>query len=40
MCAEKTAAGGTNCRSAAAVRGAEDDHFIGFFAMAWRLLIE
>jgi hypothetical protein len=39
MRAEKSAAGGINCRSIAGVRQIEDDHFIGFFTMARCLLL-
>jgi hypothetical protein len=37
--AEKSAAGGTNCRGCRARPAAENAYFIGFFAMARRLLI-
>jgi hypothetical protein len=37
--AEKSAAGGTNCRGRRSGPGAENLYFIGFFAMARRLLI-
>jgi hypothetical protein len=37
---EKSAEAGTNCRSDALFQNSEGHHFIGFFTMAWRLLID
>jgi hypothetical protein len=36
---EKSAASGTNCRSAVVLQSQESHQFIGFFTMAQRLLI-